>query len=274
MFTVICALLVKLNRIVLAFFGLSVIRSSTLKDLETKANHNSIFDLKFLSSQDEKHVGRCIQFLSKSKSQLRQDLFVLIESNWKKNGFFVEFGAANGERISNTFLLEKEFAWTGILVEPARCFHRELELNRPDSQKNFKCVWRESGVLLDFVETSESELSTINDFASVDFHSKSRKNGHIYQVETISLFDLLSIHNAPKYIDYLSIDTEGSELEILRSLDFSIYKFGIITVEHNYTSGRDEIFELLSKFGYQRKFTELSKFEDWYIDPLIIGINE
>ena len=53
------------------------------------------------------------------KSQIGQDLFALYALDWKRSGYFVEFGATNGVDLSNTFLLEKDFAWTGILAEPA-----------------------------------------------------------------------------------------------------------------------------------------------------------
>jgi hypothetical protein len=76
---------------------------------------------------------------------------------------------------------------------------------------------------------------------------------------------LLRKYKSPKYIDYLSIDTEGSEYEILNAFDFNEYKFGIITVEHNYTPEREKIFTLLSSKGYKRMYQDISLFDDWYI---------
>ena len=64
------------------------------------------------------------------------------------------------------------------------------------------------------------ELATIDDFSNSDLHAKARVNGKKYKVKTISLEDLLDKYNAPKIIDYLSIDTEGSELDILSSFNF------------------------------------------------------
>ena len=96
-------------------------------------------------------------------------------------------------------------------------------------------------------------------------HETARQDRNIYEVETVSLNDLLSTHDAPKNIDYLSIDTEGSELSILTRFDFTSYRIGIITVEHNYTSDRGKIFDLLTQNGYVRKFTQFSKWDDWYV---------
>ena len=84
-------------------------------------------------------------------------------------------------------------------------------------------------------------------------------------VETISLVDLLKKYNAPKHIDYLSIDTEGSEFDILENFDFNTYSFSVITCEHNYTPMRDKIYDLLTSKGYERKLTEVSRWDDWYI---------
>lgn len=199
-----------------------------------------------------------------SKSQLKQDVFVLLQTGFKTNGFFVEFGATNGVELSNTHLLEKEFGWNGILAEPAICWHDDLVKNRTASICT-KCVWRNSGELLTFNMVSDAELSTIAEFNNRDNHSKSRSNGSCYQVETISLLDLLMLNNAPENIDYLSIDTEGSEFEILMAFDFDKYDIKIITCEHNYTDDRDKIYKLLSGHGYTRLFEGLSKWDDWYV---------
>ena len=198
------------------------------------------------------------------KSQFGQDIFVLSQSNFKKNGFFVEFGATDGVSISNTYVLEKEFGWRGILVEPAKSWHKSLRENR-NSIVDERCVWSASKESLDFRETNNHELSTIDTYSSLDMHTNARKSGRVYQVETISLLDLLTEHNAPKEIDYLSIDTEGSELAILQNFDFNRYNIRIITVEHNFTEMREKIFELLTSHGYKRVFVEVSEVDDWYI---------
>ena len=76
---------------------------------------------------------------------------------------------------------------------------------------------------------------------------------------------LLAEHRAPQVVDYLSIDTEGSEYEILRKFDFNSYQFNCITVEHNFSKQRQKIFKLLSNAGYRRVYSEVSDFDDWYI---------
>ncbi len=215
----------------------------------------------FLSCFDAKSLGKA---LSNSTSQLGQDLIALALADSKTSGFFVEFGATNGKDLSNTYLLEKNFEWSGILAEPAKSWHRDLRINR-DCDIETDCVWKESGVEVLFNEVPYLELSTIDQYSSGDMHVESRKAGRRYVVNTISLNELLSKYNAPYFIDYLSIDTEGSEFEILREFDFSKHEFGFISCEHNYTETRDNVSTLLENHGYRRVMVELSKFDDWYV---------
>jgi hypothetical protein len=77
--------------------------------------------------------------------------------------------------------------------------------------------------------------------------------------------DLLAEHQAPEEIDYLSIDTEGSEFEILENFNFKKYKFKIISCEHNYTQMRQKLNALFEKNGYQKKYEHLSQFDDWWV---------
>lgn len=204
----------------------------------------------------------------RSRSQLRQDLFVLFELKRKgrvKGGYFVEFGATDGVNLSNTYLLETEFSWIGIVAEPARIWEKQLRANRPNASIETLCVWKDSNSSLIFNETDLPELSTIDSFSDGDSHRNTRMSGKKYEVRTISLNDLLIKHGAPKYIDYLSIDTEGSEYEILKAFNFNEFSFGIITVEHNYTPQREMIFALLTGYGYERKYEHISAFDDWYV---------
>ena len=82
----------------------------------------------------------------------------------------------------------------------------------------------------------------------------------------IQFVKYLLIQNcAPSFIDYLSIDTEGSEFDILSTVDFNKFSFGIITVEHNFSANREKIYRLLTENGYRREFEVISNFDDWYV---------
>jgi FkbM family methyltransferase len=215
---------------------------------------------------DRKFLLSCARYIGDSKAQLLQDLFALHCVDFKPSGFFVEFGATNGIQLSNTHILEVKFGWMGILAEPARCWTASLRANR-NCAIDSRCVWTATGEKLPFLEASDAELSTIGNFASrSDAHATTRSESEKYDVETISLADLLLAHEAPRKIDYLSIDTEGSEYLILSHFDFDAFDIKVITVEHNYVeTDRNQIHRLLTSKGYVRRLEKFSQWDDWYV---------
>lgn len=203
-----------------------------------------------------------LQFGGDARAQIMQDLFALSQLDFKRRGFFVEFGAADGKTLSNSWLLEKRFAWTGILSEPARCWHDALRANR-DCRIDTRCVWTATGESIPFTEADL--FSTASRFVGADRWAGIRAKGGSYDVPTVSLNDLLVEHDAPAEIDYLSIDTEGSEFEILSRFDFARWRIKVITCEHNFTAIRGPLHDLLASKGYARKFTHLSQHDDWFV---------
>jgi FkbM family methyltransferase len=251
----------KTIRSILKKFNVGITKYDALE----KLLHYSLPTLRILQAlNSEKNAYQLLKYFGNSKSELRQDLFALSCLDFKKNGYFVEFGAANGYDFSNTYLMEKELGWSGILAEPAKVWHNALR-NYRKCNIEYNCVWKDSNSTLKFNEVAISELSTISSYSDKDGHAKVRKKGKTYNVKTISLNDLLLKYKAPKYIDYLSIDTEGSEYEILSNFDFSQYTFGVITCEHNLTPSREKLYSLLQKQGYKRVYEDLSSYDDWYV---------
>jgi FkbM family methyltransferase len=260
----------------LGALGIGVTSQSNLVQLQDLASNQLTLQTKLELIQSledlmfsEIKVQEVAKILEKSTSQLGQDIVALIFSGYKEEGFFVEFGATNGKDLSNTHMLEKDFGWNGILAEPARMWHKDLKANR-SCHIDTDCVWKESNQQVAFNEVLSGELSTIDSFSNSDMHTNSRKSGKMYMVDTVSLNDLLNKYDAPNCIDYLSIDTEGSEYEILNELDFNKYRFNFITCEHNFTSNRSLIHDLLVTNGYIRKLSNLSKFDDWFVHQSLL----
>jgi FkbM family methyltransferase len=249
------------NPLIAAFDVLAALRGSLAKYRQSNA-----------ADPAGMFVNFCAANFMNSQAQLFQDLLVVFLLKGKRNGFFVEFGATNGRDLSNTFTLEHNLQWKGILAEPAKCWHAALRSNRK-AAIDTRCVWSESGQQLAFTETELAELSTLNEFVDKDFNKAGRATGTSYPVETVSLTDLLKAHKSPKEIDYMSIDTEGSELPILQAFNFDQYDIKIITVEHNFVEPtRANIHALLTSKGFVRLFDMLSKFDDWYVKKSIVGL--
>jgi FkbM family methyltransferase len=207
-----------------------------------------------------------------SRSQLRQDLNVLEKYKFKHNGYFVDIGASDGISLSNTYILEKDYGWTGICVEPILSDFIKLKECRNNSICVNNAVYNTSNLKMEFAikhfNMCSGLVTTMDDKVIIDNKVYDRSVNHdlkeIIDVYTVTLNDLLDNYHAPKFIEYLSLDTEGSELEILKSINFNKYKFGVIDVEHNFVEPRrSQIRTLLENNGY--KFNNENSFDDNYI---------
>ncbi|MDP6376720.1 MAG: FkbM family methyltransferase [Pseudomonadales bacterium] len=225
---------------------------------------NQLYVTRQLPAPDRGHLDLEI-LASLATSQLGQDLWVLKQTNYKRGGFFIEFGASDGVLLSNTHLLESVFAWRGVCAEPNPNLFQKLANNRACAVSD-ACIADTTGRKIDFVLANE--YGGVTSYAENDKHAEKRK---AYQevieaipLITISLNDFLLEQKAPRVIDYLSIDTEGSEYDILRTLDFDRWQITCITIEHNFTEQRQDIRQLLTPKGYQCTETE---WDDWYFLP-------
>lgn len=200
-------------------------------------------------------------------SQIGQDLWVLRTLNYKRNGYFVEIGAMDGIHYSNTYLLEKEFGWNGVVVEPNPIHRAAIKKNRTCS-KEFRAIDRYKKPSRDFVlmDGMNSGLSCLAEYLGKDYHKELRENyGKIIKVETTSPNVMLNFHKAPNHIDYLSIDTEGNELDILTVLDWSKYTIQLITIEHNKNDiYLQQINDFLFNKGYTLYDEQDTYFDSWY----------
>jgi FkbM family methyltransferase len=219
-------------------------------------------DVTRLASLDDRFAQFVCARMSEARAQFFQDLWVLFELGEKRAGYFVEFGASDGELLSNTWLLEQRHGWTGILAEPNPVGHPSLRTRR--AVLDTRCVYAASGAQLEFHATDNPVLSTLAQFSEADFHATTRQARRSITVETVSLDDLLDEHEAPPIIDYLSVDTEGSEYDILAAYSFR-RRCRCISVEHNFTPAREAIDRLLRGKGYVQRFPYASQADSWYV---------
>jgi FkbM family methyltransferase len=145
----------------------------------------------------------------------------------KRDGYFVEAGALDGIHVSNTLLLEEEFGWSGICVEPDPQLFEELRRNR-------RCVC-EAACLYDG-STDVTFMAGARGWGGVVDHLEARKRPHWgpgrpMKMRTVTLASLLEEHHAPAVIDYLSLDTEGSEYLILKNFPFDRFRFRVVSIE-------------------------------------------
>ncbi|MDE1149763.1 MAG: FkbM family methyltransferase [Azospirillaceae bacterium] len=180
----------------------------------------------------------------------KQDQWVAEEAlPGRRDGFFLDLAATDGIAYNNTWVLEREFGWTGIAVEPNLAYFNALKQNRlcvcvPD------CIDEGEGTV-DFLINGElggivgEDTDNKNDVRP-EFVERVREKGLLQTLKTRSLLDVLEHHNAPSVIDYFSFDVEGAETRILRSFPFEKYTFLSLTIERP----SPEINEALFRHGY------------------------
>ena len=157
-----------------------------------------------------------------SKSQFGQDVYLMTNIYpGKRDGFFVEVGAYDGIESSNTYMLEKQYNWKGLCVECVPHLYEKCKRAR-SCPVSSNAVYNEDGKVLEFYNSGGyGGLVETNRHAHIVNHPK-------IKVTTKRLTTLLDEINAPAFIEYLSLDTEGSEYEILKAHDFDKYRFGYL----------------------------------------------
>jgi len=197
-----------------------------------------------------------------SHGQLLQDVVCALVHGEKRDGYFVEVGVGDGTKFSNTLLLERDFGWRGILAEPATGFHESIRTSRT-AILDPRAAHEETGKILLFEQDeSMGELSGLAGQRTV----RGEQTLLVYKVETVRLDDLLTDHGAPDEIDYVSIDTEGSEQSVLDGLSLSNRRVWFFSIEHNFDPLRMRSYdELLEPAGYKKLLPNLSSFDSWYI---------
>ncbi|MDQ0246218.1 FkbM family methyltransferase [Bacillus fengqiuensis] len=178
-------------------------------------------------------------------SQYAQDKYLNEQIfNGKKRGFFVDIGAHDGVSISNTYFFEKFMDWDGICIEPLPHIFKQLRKNRKclclDYAISTKVGYEEFLSLEGYTEMlsglvdnyDKKHLNRIDN--ELQFYGGNKR---IIKVKTSTLQSILDA-NRIHHIDFCSIDTEGSELKVVQSIDFNKVNIECLVIENNYNDNR------------------------------------
>lgn len=189
-------------------------------------------------------------------SQFGQDQYV-VETLFpaKRGGFFVDIGAHDGVSGSNTCYFERNLGWSGLCIEPIPEVFDQLKENR-ECDLICGCIAAEKGSAKFLRITGPGEVLSGLEINSPPEHRAwvrnevARLGGSIVELEVSCLrFNDLIAERRVSQIDYLSIDTEGAELDILRTIDFQACPIQVLDIENNYHG--DHLIELLDPLGYE-----------------------
>lgn len=203
--------------------------------------------LKYASQEIYKLFWMC--YLKGSYSQQSEDLVIDKILGNKKRGFYVDVGAHDPVRFSNT----KRFydkGWSGVNIDPNPNLIKKFKEQRTRDINLELGVGRKNGSLI-FYQFFPSTLSTFSQKEATQYQSSGFNLISKYQVPVKTLGSILSQHCKTRRPDFLSIDTEGTDLEVLQNNDWDKFKPRVICIE----TGKDfnKINNFLKKHGYQLK---------------------
>jgi FkbM family methyltransferase len=194
---------------------------------------------------------------NKYYSQCGQDKYLNeIIFKGKKRGTFLDIGANDGVTFSNTFFFEKELEWKGICVEPLKSAFEKLSKVR--NSININACASDKDKLDSFLSVTGygemlSGLKSKYDARHLQRINETIKEfgGEVNEIE-VQCIDInkVLLQNNFANIDFVSVDTEGNELEILKAIDFHRIQIKAITVENNYKSLDFNLF--LSSKGFAK----------------------
>ena len=157
-----------------------------------------------------------------------------------KNGFYIEMGAHDGIINSNTYYYEKNLNWSGILIEPSNFFD-ELKNNRSSRNIFYKTICVPFNLNKKVSFENLGPYSRVPELVSVEYYNWHKKKNSVVEhnydkndflpPKISNLNDLLIKSKAPKLIDFFSLDVEGSELNVLKGINFNKYNFQYLLIE-------------------------------------------
>lgn len=196
-------------------------------------------------------------------SQFGEDK-ILHEIFQKKNGVCVEVGANNGVDDSNSYFFE-QLGWTCVLIEPNPMLCHEIRKVR--NARLYECAASSEfgSATLYIAEGAERAhgVSTIS--SNPEIHNQIKSYGFSerpIQVKTRTLDDLLLESNLAGSIDFVSIDVEGHELQVLEGFSIESWKPSVFVIEDNSNHENDEVRKYLKKYGYE--VFKRTGVNDWY----------
>ena len=201
-------------------------------------------------------------------SQFQQDEY--LETNifkGYKNGFYVDVGAHDGVSINNTLYFEKNNNWTGINIEPIKIVFDRLVSNR-HTNINYNCAVCNQDGETDFLcNTGYTEMiSGIKDTFDTRhlerLESENRGYGSTTEIIKVNTKKLETIfdENNVSHVNYLSIDVEGAEFEVIKSINFDKVFIDVIGFENNYNDVSIPIVEYLENKNFVVIHTSLDIF--------------
>ena len=257
----------------LAFIGYRLTKTSNEIQNIHRQNMNGLFQRFLTSLENEKtkeserkanfdFASFVLAHKELTSSQLFQDLAYLYFCGAPENKhYFVEVGVGNGIDHSNNLMLEKRYSMKGLLIEPDPRQKVSIKKNR-----TAQYIGMAASASLKYVEFT---LTSIPELSWTGLKPEDALERNVLSVEKVqakSLNDILTEH-IPKdcALDFLSVDVEGSELDVLDGFNLSVWKPRFVCVEHNYQIAMQEALIVYFSAYYDLVLKDISGCDFWFV---------
>jgi FkbM family methyltransferase len=169
----------------------------------------------------------------KFQGEYFQDMIAFCFLEKIKKGFYLDIGANDGISGSNTYIFE-QIGWDGICIEPQPNVYKMLKKYRKCNSYNVALSSKKNDSV-DFYKTTANALGGFGDDMSEEQKTRIENYGKFetIKVKTMTFDEIMNNYPNIKHIDFLSLDVEGHELSILKTINFQKYSFGFLTIEKN-----------------------------------------
>jgi FkbM family methyltransferase len=196
----------------------------------------------------------------KSYSQYGQDLKALKHVNHKRNGYYIEIGVHDGKSNSNTYLMDTQYGWKGVCIDPfmanmgeRSCTQYYTALGSTPGKASFSGAGNGIGGLTEF-STSDTHNKR---------HTQQTRTFDTQTVQVATPQDVFKDANVPSTIDFMSLDVEGAEMDVLKAFPFQKYCVRFAAIETNNDESKEhEMREFMKKQGYA--FAGHEHVDDYY----------
>jgi FkbM family methyltransferase len=197
-------------------------------------------------------------------SHMGADLWVAETMQYRRDAYFLEFGALDGLTASNCAMLEKTLGWKGIAVEANPTYYPQVCANRSCITVNVALAKksRESVEMIDVFG-----LSALRQHINVDGAQSVRerdKRGYVW-IDTLNPTELLQRYSSAEHIEFLSLDIEGGEYEVIKAINFDYYRIALMAIEHSSNPKRQK---LMRDFLLPKGYKVIQRHQDdWFYHP-------
>jgi len=224
------------------YLGFDGLRKNILRTFQCKTDLDSVEINTLLQAARQKNLH--------FSAQVAQDIIAYLFFKGKTDGFYIDIGANDGISGSTTYWAE-QVGWKGICIEPQKSTFERMKKVRNCALYNcaISNKTQENAEFISFPDKDTrsglaDSMSENHIEAAKQFSNMEKKN-----VSTKTFGDVMVDFPTVKFIDFLSIDTEGHEMQVLESIDFTKFKFGLITIE---TEDGSEVVKYVENNGYKK----------------------